>query len=680
MCYAGGQTQRSLLSGRWKEQEGISSQNVLVQLGKLVAHGDFKTYLQSPLVREVLAIRSDALNDLSLSIKSWFDFSVSSAGGDYEQEFIRLLTAVACLHAFMQANWTGPNLDVDPLSILDLPTEKQPFITEAILQQKATAELACAGEPAYHLAQAAFLFRLALILLDLPYHHVRSAEWWRLRAWKVHAQLLGEPVAFPSVALEDFEHTFADEPNLVGQLWLERGLFEHYQSNDRAALECFVRAARATGLRYELSGALGRRTKFQQTDLTQLVLLAESRVRNNEEIGGQGEGEGFSNGAIQDAADELAKKLPETLTLNDDTLLEHTEFTSSSPAAPGSCLGHLDPSNQPSLHPLDQCILLSLCLNVRNTSPAHGLTTEQMSPYVARVISHPQNWSVHTMALLLRSRLEAHRTRTVERSTLQLQALIDQMPTADSDIPERLHLLHALPLPSKWELERELALRLLSLGVVKSALEIFERLEMWEEAVKCWQATEQRDRALAVVRDLLTGRKAEAEVVLARGKVDATGPRRAMLDAAREAKLWCLLGELEPERAREHFERAWMMSGETSGRAMRSLGGYFFAREEYADAVRCLRRAVAINPLFARSWFILGCACVRKEDWEGAREAFSRCVTIDDEDAESWNNLASVYLRMDYVPGKKVSQTKVRRAPTLSSCFSSTNNKADREQ
>jgi len=106
-------------------------------------------------------------------------------------------------------------------------------------------------------------------------------------------------------------------------------------------------------------------------------------------------------------------------------------------------------------------------------------------------------------------------------------------------------------------LERELALRLLSLGVVKSALEIFERLEMWEEAGKCRQATEQRDRALAVVRDLLAGRKAEAEVVLARGKANTTGPRRAMLDAAREAKLWCLLGELKPERAHEHLERAW---------------------------------------------------------------------------------------------------------------------------
>ena len=662
----GEKLQRSLLSGQWREQASISSQDVLLQLGKQVVDGDFKAYLCSPLAKEVLTLRSDALNDLSLPIKNWFDFFVPSSGGDYEQELVHLLTAVACLDAYLQANWTGPDPDVHPLSLLDIPAEKQSSITEEILQQKAIAELAYAGEPAYHLAPATFLFRLAQILLDLPYRHAKSAEWWRMRVWNVHAQLLAEPVAFPSVALEDLEESLADEPDLVGQLRLERGLLDHRQSNDRAALECFVRAARATGLRYELTGALGRRTKFQQTDLTQLVLLAESRARSGDGIvekRGVGVEEEVSSGVTvtQGAADELAKKLPETLALNDDTLLEHTEFTSSNPAVSGSRLGHLDPSNQPSLHPLDQCILLSLCLNVRNTSPAHGLTTEQMTPYVARVIAHPENWSVHTMALLLRSRLEAHRTRTVERSTLQLQALIDQMPTADSAPAERLRFLHALPLPSKWELERELALRFLSLGVVKSALEIFERLEMWEEAVRCWQSIEQRDRALSVVQDLLAGRRAEAEAVLARGKASATGPRRAVLDAAREAKLWCLLGELEPEHAREHFERAWVVSGETSGRAMRSLGGYFFAREEYAEAVRCLRRAVAINPLFSRSWFILGCACIREEDWEGAREAFARCVTIDDEDAESWNNLASVYLRMKNSPGKTLSKSEVCR-------------------
>jgi tetratricopeptide (TPR) repeat protein len=186
----------------------------------------------------------------------------------------------------------------------------------------------------------------------------------------------------------------------------------------------------------------------------------------------------------------------------------------------------------------------------------------------------------------------------------------------------------------------------MSLGVVKSALEIFERLEMWEEVVKCWGSMERSDKGVAIVHDLLSGRKRESETVTYRSKSTVSEEMTGKLDVAREAKLWCLLGDLEPGKAEEHYEKAWKVSGETSGRAIRSLGGYYFARDNFQEAIRCLRLAVEINPLLSRSWFILGCACVREEKWKEARDAFARCVSIDDEDAESWNNLASVYLRI----------------------------------
>ncbi|TFY66750.1 hypothetical protein EVG20_g4340 [Dentipellis fragilis] len=597
--------QKSLLTGKWHDKADSQSQNAVVDLARKVVEGKFGEVLTSPYARSAFAVqRADSPKLLDAPLKDWFAFGVSDVKDEGELEMV---------------NWTGPDLDFKLLDVLGVPADGTSPITEELLQKKSISELAYGGEPVYHLAQALFLFRLARLLLGLPYHHAPTTDWWRLRAWNVQEQILDEPVAVPSEqtpSLEPLAESFANDPDLVGRLWLERGLLDHYQGNDKSALEFFVRAARATDLQYELVGALGKRTKFQETDLSQLVLLAESRKREGEDA--EEKKEASANGST--LAD--APKVPEALALNDDTLLEQTEFTSSRPAAAGS---RLTPP--------------------RPVIPACPSPPRSMSPYIARVISHPENWSVHTMALLLRSRLEAHRTRTVERSTLQLQALVDQMPTADSTVSERLRFVHSIPLPSKWEIERELALRFLSIGVVKSALEIFERLEMWEEAVKCWQATEQRDKALAVVRDLLAGRRAEAETVLTRGK--AVAPHtRVLFDASREAKLWCLLGELEPEKAVEHYQHAWTVSKGTSGRAMRSLGGYHFTRGEFKEAAECLRKAVAINPLLSRSWFILGCACVREEDWAGAREAFARCVAIDDEDGESWNNLASVYLRM----------------------------------
>ena len=649
-----------LLAGRWDDKLTASLELYpATKLAKAVVDGNFRSVLTSTYARQLFSVLpSVSLDEPFERLLQWTLPSVSDA---QEQEFVRLVLGVACLHAFIQANWTGPNLDIKPSDVLVFPQHPHPpTISDPLLNSKAVAELAYGGEPAYHLAQSVPFFRFAQIIFDVPHVHLTYTPWWRLRVSIVHQQLLDEAVPLPSdvlgslIPLAALARTTSD-PDLASRLQLEQGLLEHIFSHDKSAAEYFVRAARATGLQYELTGALGKRTKFQQNALSQLVLLAESRKRDDDAREWSSADTCASVGSLNgshpqhDGPEEgetgVNTSVPETLPLNDDTLLEQTEFTSSNPSTT-TLLGHLDPSSQPPLHPLDQCILLSLCLNVRNTSPSHGLTSEQMSPYVARVIAHPRNWSVHTMALLLRSRLESTRTRTVERATLQLQALVDQMPTADSALSERLLYVHAIPLPSKWEMERELALRYLSLGVVKSALEIFERLEMWEEVVKCWQAMERRDQAIAIVRDLLQGRKEEADSVIARGK-DVSSTRRTTLDSAREAKLWCLLGDLEPENAVAHYERAWRLSRETSGRAMRSLGGYYFAREEFENAVPCLSKAVAINPLLSRPWFILGCAHLRIQNWEGARDAFSRCVAIDDEDAESWNNLATVYLRLD---------------------------------
>lgn len=92
-------------------------------------------------------------------------------------------------------------------------------------------------------------------------------------------------------------------------------------------------------------------------------------------------------------------------------------------------------------------------------------------------------------------------------------------------------------------------------------------------------------------------------------------------------------------------------SNQTSSRAARSLAGYHFARDSYTAAIPYFEAALAINPLFARSWFILGCAYVKQESWKDAVRAFRRCTGIDEEDSEAWNNLASCYLRMPDIGG-----------------------------
>ena len=42
--------------------------------------------------------------------------------------------------------------------------------------------------------------------------------------------------------------------------------------------------------------------------------------------------------------------------------------------------------------------------------------------------------------------------------------------------------------------QAELGARYLAMGVTKAALEVFERLQLWEEAIRCYHLLQQRQR------------------------------------------------------------------------------------------------------------------------------------------------------------------------------------------
>lgn len=578
------------------------------------------------------------------------DGAASEPVGELSEDDLQtlLVAAVALQHSFVQPNWTGPHLDFGAADIVAAITGK-PATDEdnTTLNAAALPLLTLLGEPSYHLAASPAIFLLSIrVFAFLAELKVQPATlpWWRLRSHLVHLALLDEPVGIADEVIVGVQALIGKAPDAdtSAALSLELGLLHHRLGSDRAANQAFLAAARTSGLEFELTGALGKRTKYQVADHSQLVLLAESRKRDSE---------------TEETVQAIA--VPETLALNDDTLLEETAFTKVTQTGSGR-LSHLDPGNQPALHPLDQALLLSLCLAQGNNSPSHGLTTQTMMPFLTRVVAHPRNWSVHTTALLLRSRLEAHRSRTVERATLQLAALIEQMPSADSSTAERLQYFHQLPLTSKWEMERELAKRYLSLGVVVSALEVFTRLEMWEDAVGCLQRMEREAEAERIVHELLEGKKLESDVVMNLGRNSLSDARRHKLSAARAAKLLCVLGDLtlnsdlapkDPvgvrTKAIQYYEKAWEESERSSSRSQRSLAALYVSSKDYEKAIPAFQAALAINPLYAQAWFVLGVSFMRLGRWSESRDAFKRDVSVNEDDAEGWNNLAAVYLRIN---------------------------------
>lgn len=59
------------------------------------------------------------------------------------------------------------------------------------------------------------------------------------------------------------------------------------------------------------------------------------------------------------------------------------------------------------------------------THPADETRMELMRPYITTVLETSNNWLVYSKGLLLRSRNEFERSKTMERSVLQIQGLKD---------------------------------------------------------------------------------------------------------------------------------------------------------------------------------------------------------------------------------------------------------------
>ena len=170
-------------------------------------------------------------------------------------------------------------------------------------------------------------------------------------------------------------------------------------------------------------------------------------------------------------------------------------------------------------------------------------------------------------------------------------------------------------------MQRELGEKFVSLGVLKSALQLFERLQMWRECISCYQLLDEPEKARQLVEERM-----------------AVTPNDALLH--------CYLGDIDNENAEEHYQRAWELSNHRSARAMKSLGHRAYSNGDYEQAVEYLDKALSINTMFSREWYMLGCAAMQIEDWPRAQEAFLRCVQLESGDGEAWNNLAAVHLQL----------------------------------
>ncbi|KAI3363427.1 hypothetical protein L3Q82_011572 [Scortum barcoo] len=591
----------------WWQQEIFSTAEAGSVLESLMK-GDFEAVLRSPKVSDLLM--GDGSCSEGEDIEAYLERRVllylTCATNDEQtdRELAVLALAVSCLHLFAQSNWTGPPVSIDLSDLLPpalLSPQKQTLV-EAI-----HSSLLLDGECVYSLVANPFLLLLARIIFTKCSSKIDSLQllpWWTLRYINLHQQILEAcspqllTLAQSSIdRVMKCQSVLSEQRNLAIQFHLECVYISLNYYEYQTAKEHIKKAQELSGLHINMTGALGKRTRFQQKSLAQLIL----EVKRKENQPGQLDDETSPTPTPTPQA-----SLPKDHGLGDDTVLDKIK------------LEEPDQYELPDLSAEEQAVLLGVCTDFQKNNPVHKLTEEELLAFTSCILSQPKFWAVEVTALCLRTKLEKGSSRRVERAMMQMQVIVDHFEDKNCPTTERLKIFYCCQAPPIWAVQKQLATLLTDLGCTSSALLIYEKLELWEDTVICYE---------------MLGQHGKAEEII-----------RRELEKKETPSLYCLLGDVL--RDHQYYDRAWELSGRRSARAMRSKALLHLHNKEIQQCVDCFEQSLKINTMQLGVWFSLGCAYFALEGYEGAARAFHRCVGLEPDNAEAWSNLSTAYIRL----------------------------------
>lgn len=576
----------------------------------------------------------DLYNSVRLHILSFVDPKVCEDGCAKLLRSRRLLVmavGVASLLAFWQANVTGPSVNYPPCP---LPILSDKLFSDEECTQWAKKQLMVDGCDLLGSCSLPQYLILAKILLwdtlearkgnwEEIGGELSTSSWWACRALLAHQKILAERSASLYSALTELKSEMLKQLgsifSLLETFWkpvvyrkiatliatavqLECGLVEYAYSHVDNAREQLEAAKEACGLELYLTGVLGFRTAHQVDPKAQMVLIANTHSEPDTRSPDQAD---KSSSSVKKAG-ELFDVGSENGNPTEDILMIPKLVAS-------------EDSNEPSvLSSIQQAVILAQSLDIKKSTPDDELKGWQMAPYIEAVdAQRTSHFMVKCCCQLFRIRWECTRSRTRERALLMMEQLVEEIRGNADKGQDRMCYAFCVNFPILPVLLKEYAELMISCGMIRDALRIFEELELWNNLIDCYCLLGKKAAAMDLIKERLQFRP-------------------------EDPRLWCALGDVTLNE--ECYAKAWEVSGHRFARAQRSLGQSAYNKGEYTRSMRHWEAALALNSLHPRGWFALGSASLKARELGKSLDSYTRAVQLDPDDGEAWNNIAAIHM------------------------------------
>ncbi|XP_057664616.1 tetratricopeptide repeat protein 27 [Diorhabda carinulata] len=543
---------------------------------------------------EKLEAETKNFNELLTCTENWNNFFEHSFDNNQTKTFFNNIDeeekqnyfkfGLACITYFVQGNFTGPNL----------PKEIDNYFNSHKFETSKFSKLLSVNNEDININTK---YPVLLVTAKLIFEHCVINEtvndWWNWRVIWVHQQILED--LSPSLLSEAdrLYKQFHINPELnkyiksaldveVAQLYLT------FRQISRAK-EHILMALEMLGIRYDLLGALGKRTRYQEKELAQLALKVTVEEEREEDE------------TINIEENDLPKDIP----IGDDVLLNSIDFLE-------------DLGIKCKLGRLEQKLFVTIVSDMIISKPQDGLQKEQMMPFIDLVLSQKNTFTIKIACLLMRCKLETKNSKILERALKQSEEILQCLNKEKPPPLSRIIDAFGTGMPPIWKIEMQYANILISLGLVRSALITYTKLKLWEEVIICYTFLQLKHKAAEVIQE--------------------------QIDQNPTPKLFCLLGDATDDVS--CYEKAWELSKRRSHRAQRHWGKYLFSHKKYEECIPHFEKALSINPLHPPTWFRLGYAALKIENWQTAATAYRRYTCFEPECFIAWNNLAQACIKI----------------------------------